>query len=256
MHSIVSRNIRYLLPFVALLCASAQAGSLDVPHTFTGGTPAVAGQVNANFSSVETAVNDNHARIAELESLVAGLQATISSQENRIAELEANLPSAAALEFLNNLQAVMSVQSDNVVFSGVNVHVRNGQGSTITVNGLGNLIVGYDEPRASGNDKSGSHNIVIGRRNNYTQYGGLVAGSMNEISAPFATVTGGSSNIASGSGSSISGGSNNTAEGDSSSVSGGFSNTASGANSSVSGGSSRSAPFDDNWAAGSLLENE
>jgi hypothetical protein len=274
MHSIVSRNIRYLLPLVALLCASAQAGSLDVPHTFTGGTPALAGQVNANFNSVETAVNDNHARISALETdvgalgngmntnttnitqlqnQIADLQAIVNSQETRIAQLEASLPSAATLEFIESLAEVMAVQSNNVVFSGVNVHVRNGQGSTTTVNGLGNLIVGYDETRATGNDKSGSHNIVLGRRNNYTQYGGLVAGSMNEISAPFATVTGGSSNIASGGGSSVSGGSNNTAEGDSSSVSGGFGNTASGANSSVSGGSGRSAPDEDNWRGGSFF---
>jgi TolA-binding protein len=246
MHSIISRNIRYLLPFMALLCASAQAGSLDVPHTFTGGTPAVAGQVNANFSSVETAVNDNHARIVELEAQVAQLQ-------SQVAQLQASMPSAQTLEFIDNLAEVMALQGNNVVFNGVNVHVRNGQGSTTTVNGLGNLIVGYDETRATGNDKSGSHNIVLGRRNNYTQYGGLVAGSMNEISAPFATVTGGSSNIASGGGSSISGGSNNTAEGDSSSVSGGFGNTASGANSSVSGGSGRSAPDEDNWRGGSFF---
>ena len=59
------------------------------------------------------------------------------------------------------------------------------------VNGLGNLIVGYDEPRLSGSDKTGSHNIVVGFRHNYSSYGGLVVGEYNEIAGGYATVSGG-----------------------------------------------------------------
>ncbi len=42
----------------------------------------------------------------------------------------------------------------------MNLHVRNGSGSTSgTINALGDPIVGYDEARSSGSDKSGSHNL-------------------------------------------------------------------------------------------------
>jgi len=79
--------------------------------------------------------------------------------------------------------------------------------------------VGYDEPRSSGNDKTGSHNIVLGTRNNYSSYGGLVAGRSNEIGGVYASVSGGRYNTAGGNSSSVSGGYDNTANGDYSSIS-------------------------------------
>lgn len=43
------------------------ASTVTLPHTFTNGAVASASDVNANFSAVATAVNDNAARIALLE---------------------------------------------------------------------------------------------------------------------------------------------------------------------------------------------
>src|SRR5262245_39396414 len=37
---------------------------------------------------------------------------------------------------------------DDITISGANVHIVNGLGATNTVNGLGNLIVGYNEHRS------------------------------------------------------------------------------------------------------------
>lgn len=56
------------------------------------------------------------------------------------------------------------------VFEGANVMVTSGSGATAgPVNGLGNLIVGYDEVISSGtSDKSGSHNLVAGPGHNYS----------------------------------------------------------------------------------------
>jgi len=59
--------------------------------------------------------------------------------------------------------------------------VRNGAGSTNSINGLGNLIVSYDTARPSESDKTGSHNMVIGEEHNYNRFGGLVAGLRNAI---------------------------------------------------------------------------
>jgi hypothetical protein len=156
----------------------------------------------------------------------------------------------AALEY--KLQYVEG-GANEVVITGANLRIVNGLGSTETVNGLGNLIVGYNELIGFGEDnRTGSHNVVVGEQNNFSRFGGLVVGRLNEISGDFSSVSGGVFNRASGDFSSVSGGFANTASGDfgawasggagntasgiGSSVSGGIQNTASGNNSSVSGG--------------------
>jgi hypothetical protein len=170
---------------------------------------------------------------------------------------------------------------NTLLFEGMNLQIVNGLGETDgveddipsfpgVVNGLGNLIVGYNEARDVDSDKTGSHNLIIGVQHNYSNFGGLVAGARNNISGPLSSASGGFGNTASGlsssvcggdkneaSGevSSVTGGEANTASGTGSSVSGGFGNTASGDRSSVSGGAGRTAPGTNNWAAGGLSES-
>ncbi len=129
-----------------------------------------------------------------------------------------------------------------VQFRGVNVQVVDGSGDTDgDVNGVGNLIVGYNEDSSTAEVRSGSHNLIIGLDNDYTSYGGAVFGVDNDITAPYATVTGGVGNTASGDAASVSGGSRNTASGFAASVSGGYGNTATRLTSSVSGGDGNTA---------------
>lgn len=143
---------------------------------------------------------------------------------------------------------------DTIRFEGVNLQIVNGLGETDgvpdgfntepgVVNGTGNLIIGYNEPRFIGgsSEKTGSHNLVLGEEHSYSSFGGLVAGFRNTISARGASVSGGAGNTASGPRASVSGGSGSTASGNISSVSGGSSNTASGDFSSVSGGPNNTA---------------
>ena len=86
-------------------------------------------------------------------------------------------------------------------------------------------------------NRTGSHNVVVGRGHNFSRFGGIVVGSSNEISGDFASVSGGENNTASGDFASVSGGWFNTASGIHASVSGGSLNAASGIHASVSGGS-------------------
>jgi hypothetical protein len=162
--------------------------------------------------------------------------------------------------------------------TGANLQIVNGLGATngnpldpartdeAKVNGLGNLIVGYQEHCVSpvgGEDlRTGSHNVVVGTCNSYTSAGGLVVGVSNTIAAPFACVSGGFGNTASGLYSSVTGGGLNTAsargcsvtgggrniagiaeddEEGYSTVTGGFSNSALGSYCSLTGGSSNEA---------------
>ena len=123
---------------------------------------------------------------------------------------------------LETLTSSMTANAENVYFTGVNVHVRNGTNSTDGMpNGLGNLIVGYDELRSGGTaaDKNGSHNLIVGRNHNYTSFGGLVAGFENTISGSEASVSGGTLNTASGPSASVSGGESNNSSGQFASIS-------------------------------------
>jgi hypothetical protein len=226
----------------------ASAAPVAVPHTFSAGTPAKAAEVNANFAALQAAVN--------------ALQADLTAAKDRIAVLETRLANVSTLT-VNGQPTVR--------FTGVNVQVVNGLGSTDTANGTGNLVVGYDEPDSTNRPnctigtylgqpvsdstacgtaggtwttagfKTGSHYLVAGSQNNYSRWGGVVFGQANTANYDWASVTGGSSNLASGQSSSVSGGEGNRAFGVMSSVIGGFNNAAWGEKSSVSGGGANDA---------------
>ena len=149
--------------------------------------------------------------------------ALIGDLDDRLQALEEQVPDC------------LSDDAGTARFSGCNVQIVNGMNNTETVNGLGNLIVGYNENPAD-EARSGSHNLVVGQEHSYTNYGGLVVGIGNTINGAFSSVSGGIENEASGNFSSVSGGSNNVASGNRSSISGGDTSSASGTGSSVSGG--------------------
>jgi len=105
---------------------------------------------------------------------------------------------------------VNGVKGPHVIFSGVNLHVESGSGTTAEAGaptGLGNLIVGYNEmPVPTGGSRIGSHNLVVGPSHAFTSTGGAVFGDNNLISGQSATILGGSHNSATGPDSSILGG--------------------------------------------------
>jgi hypothetical protein len=174
---------------------------------------------------------------------VAALEAQTAALEAQVAALEAKT-------------AAITVAGDDFVITGKNVHIVDGTNGTESVSGLGNLTVGYNELRGLGDVRTGAHNIVVGMRNNYASFGGLVAGDSNEISGELSVVSGGEANratdfaavvcggrdnIASGFHSVVSGGDGNSATEEAAVVSGGQGNSASGLFSVVSGGFSNEA---------------
>lgn len=294
--SVVSRPLRkaplsraVLSALLASLAATpaAWASSVTTPYNFQPNTPAVASQVNANFGAFETAVDDNAADIAALQQQIATQAATIQTLMDELNTLQSNTVLA-----LNGYLGLATVDGyDTAVFEAVNVQIVNGLGETNQVNGLGNLTVGYNELAAgaeqvpicsngsyalqtdceaagqtwAANQRIGSHNLIVGRANAYTQYGGMVIGYANSInreyavvsgglfnlaSGQFASVTGGEKNIASAKGASVTGGYNSRASGLVSSVTGGYVNRASGDYASVSGGQGNVASGDDASVSG------
>jgi hypothetical protein len=225
---------------------------------------------------------------------IATLEAAVAALTNRVATLESELVAANAVSeaLQRDLDAVKNntvlaldgkvtlgdSEGDGlpeVVFTGVNVQIVNGLGPAHTweealtpvENGLGNLILGYNErvvapcegcqgdgtgnqiidphepvalpctgcPEEPNPDRAGSHNLVIGPGHRYTQVGGLVAGFANWLYGNFATAIG-YRNTAYGAFSSVTAGFGNTAWGNVSSVTGGANNFAAGIGSSISGG--------------------
>jgi len=152
----------------------------------------------------------------------------LDQAQDRIADLEA---------YVGDLEEVLTVDlaDDAVTFTGVNLFLQNGAGRTDSNNGLGNLIVGYDEDDGD-DEKFGSHNLVVGADHTYSSYGGLVIGLDNAITGEYAAVSGGFHNIASGAHSAVSGGALGEASGQHAAVSGGQANLASGQGASIVGG--------------------
>lgn len=120
-------------------------------------------------------------------------------------------------------------------FSGVNVQIVNGEGKTATVNGEGNLIIGYDE-NPSKHAQNGSHDLILGEEATFTSYGGIDAGFNNAITAAFASIVGGGENSATFREATVAGGFKNVAANENATVAGGYNNTASSKYATVTGG--------------------
>jgi hypothetical protein len=153
--------------------------------------------------------------------------------ENLPRDIEAMADDSDQLDFVGN----------DVFFNGVNVHVRNGQGSTTRTNGRGNLIVGYSAG-GTGRQRTGSHNLIIGDEHAYAGTAGIVAGTHNDILASNASVLGGSNNTAQQPGAVVLGGNGNDAIGEAATVFGGTGNDAVGAGAVVVGGNNNRADGD------------
>ncbi|NTS77500.1 hypothetical protein HR060_11565 [Catenovulum sp. SM1970] len=203
-----------------------------------------------------------------------------------LVSLSALSMSAAALtaEQESKLRDVLGClsQSDATVrVDGCNLQIINGGGFTRHKNGLGNMIVGYNNqasaPSVPDFSNDGSHNFVLGHSHIYTSTGNFIAGTRHEVygtsgfvTGHFGTTTqhnntiaGGKNNHSHGIFSAVLGGQNNGVQNGSqssvviggelnrvnsfwTSVSGGFANFVDGQRGSVSGGRFNRIPFEGN----------
>lgn len=239
--------------------------------TFNNGEVADALAVNSNFDALKQELAALHARVSTNSSAISTNTSAISTNSSSIASTTTDLTevhsdiSANAIGVTALTDTLIGVTRETIgghptlVFSGVNVQLVDGTGDTPCAyadpwpsdsiddtgsnepcNGLGNLVVGYNEDIGDA-VRTGSHNVLIGERHTYGGYGGFVAGYRNASWSHNTSVAGGPLNSAFGAYSSVSGGNGNYASGQSASVSGGASNRAFGQAGSVSGGSSNDA---------------
>ncbi|HLK57149.1 MAG TPA: hypothetical protein VKU00_11320 [Chthonomonadaceae bacterium] len=271
MHPFIAKSIRQTLiglcVTVALACLLRGSASAQAPLTETQQNAAIANLQNV-VAALQNTVNNLSAKEVAQQTTITALQNSMAKETARAQQAEAALANrATALETKTQFMSA-DAASRATVFSGCNLFLNNGLGATnglphdplninpaqTRTNGLGNLILGYNESRALWGDpdnRTGSHNLIVGQFQDYSSFGGLVAGACNTISGAYASVLGGDTNIAGGAFASISGGESNMANGSNASVlggnfnlaignfatvSGGAANLASGLNASVSGG--------------------
>lgn len=143
-----------------------------------------------------------------------------------------------------------------IQFSGVNVQVVNGAGKTASINGMGNLVIGYDENKEGKHEQTGSHNLILGEEQTFKSYAGMLAGRENTVSAPFAEVLNGFANTASGEYAAVDAGNENTASGTFGAwIGGGWHNTSSGSSTAVSGGAHNDAAGENGSISGGLFNS-
>ena len=148
--AVCSRAAALTAVFVA---GGAVIATQRVPHEFRPAQMSDAEQINENFQDV----------LERIELLEAGV---VESRLVRVLELE---------------QEEGGPTATTIRLQGVNVQVVNGLGDTQTENGLGNVIVGYNEFSTRGPDepddvRTGSHNLVGGAGNSFSSHGGVVVG--------------------------------------------------------------------------------
>jgi hypothetical protein len=129
------------------------------------------------------------------KSLPAGIIKQIEKLEARIEELESTLEKLSSVG-VGKLNHYLTFHEENgcitARLTGINVQIVNGEGSTKTANCKGNLILGYNEPSSEmAVERSGSHNLVIGIRHNYSSYCGIVNGESNNMAAEYGAVLNG-----------------------------------------------------------------
>lgn len=212
-------------------------------------------------------------RVDELTERVDAVETDVKDIDDRLSEVVEVVDVAEAFDMCVRVieGELGGLPGPHWIFSGCNVHVRAKNLATdATPNGLGNLIVGYNEGRCRSLDsdipsdnpnqpggfpdacltdeecgegrfcdftgRQGSHNLVVGHQHGYPSFGAILGGRLNVASGRHATVAGGDTNRASGEFASVAGGSLNHAAGRASQVTGGIRNVASGERSTVVGG--------------------
>jgi len=115
---------------MVVVTAAAQAGPVDVPNSFQGGARALASEMNANFGAVESAIDDNAARVealeAGLETANAAIDANSSATDDNTVAIDNNAADISnnAADIVNNAADIAALQAG---MAGAGILVRVGE---------------------------------------------------------------------------------------------------------------------------------
>lgn len=251
------------------------------------GLPQQLAALAARMVALEAANGQLQAQVWQQNEQISGLQSTVSAQIGLIGTLRTSLATlqASVAAQATDLGAVknssvmalapylsVNTASHLVKFTGVNLQLVKDEAlwdsDEVRPNGLGNLLIGYNQPMEhflpysftcsigaytdaqactdhagvwQVSHKGGSHYLVVGEGHNYSQKGGVVFGRANTASMPFASVLGGQFNTARESYAIVVNAYRSIASGAYATVTGGGWNMAAGWGANVSGGTSNAA---------------
>jgi hypothetical protein len=151
---------------------------------------------------------------AETPAQFAALKAQVVALQQQVMALQQNKALALAPFVTVDSGPENNVPGPNITFHGANIHIVNDMGATQLINGLGNLIIGYDEFDSTyafpQNGRAGSHNLMLGRYHFWfqnafasllagegtsaTREGCFVAGRDSIAAGPYGSILGGSNN--------------------------------------------------------------
>ena len=220
--------------------ASGQVGAEDLIELFIYFGNPLGFQISDDDMSLPSILE-------QLAELLVAQQEQIASLEEQLQGQEQAIASLAPLLSLVPVAERSSFGQDTWNLSGLNVRLDNGAGTTYGAsNGLGNLILGYNESEGGHRDaegnfmdgevRVGSHNLVVGAGHTYGSNGSLLGGYNNSLLGQGSAIISGQASLVTGTWSAILGGLDNRATATNTCISGGHSNTASGDRASVSGG--------------------
>ncbi len=123
--------------------------------------------------------------------------------EEQAAQIEGNslllIEQSAAVDLLLSsglleLGSYLSINSAEqlITISGANVMINNGSGLTENLNGLGNVIIGYNV--LDSDVRTGSHNLIIGDKHSYYASASILSGYNHRAGGAHIALLGGSSN--------------------------------------------------------------
>jgi uncharacterized coiled-coil protein SlyX len=100
---------------LTIFSGTVMASSLGTLNSFSAGEPAVAEDVNSNFSTIETAVNDNDSRITAVEgktttneSKLTDLETKTTTNESKLTDLETRVTDNET-NISNNAESINSL---------------------------------------------------------------------------------------------------------------------------------------------------
>ena len=101
------------------------------------------------------------AKVASLQATVSTLQGQVSSLQSQLAVVQSNAALALGPFVTVDPDAEFGVVGPHITFKGANIHIVSGSGFTNdndNPTGLGNLIVGYNEPSGG---TTGSRKLLL-----------------------------------------------------------------------------------------------
>ncbi len=184
---------------LAISCICLLSNSL--PTAFAQGYGTTLRSILQRITALETAQTATTANLSSLNSSVASLDTKTKYLTTGVDSngYPASYFTACNVYIQDGLGSTSGVASNPNLANDIFGIDRRGSTLPVT-NGLGNLIIGYNEPdRFNPNQYyTGSHNLIIGGGNSYSSIGAIVGGLDNYSGAPFASMLSGIRNAAEG----------------------------------------------------------